>query len=164
MASLAYFVSHDGLKTNATYARLVRRLAQQDAFALLYSLSRYVQHSKTCPISILRPYGEHTSPPAHSLNLICIGKLLIYKSGSPPKAFSVGQTFSPDADAVFCLHELRMQIRCRKTAIPSKALLLSSAFLLTNPAHSVNKIKVTAVFPAQTPKKDTCRRHFARTM
>ena len=26
------------------------------------------------PISMLCTYGEHTSPPAHSLNLICIGK------------------------------------------------------------------------------------------
>ena len=39
----------------------------------------------------------------------------------------------------FCLHELRMQIRCGKTAIPSKALLLSSAFLLTNPPPPTNK-------------------------
>lgn len=131
----------------------VRRLAQQDAFALLYSLSRYVQHSKTCPISILRPYGEHTSPPAHSLNLICIGKLLIYNRGPHRKHFRWGKHSHPMLTRFFCLHELRMQIRCRKTAIPSKALLLSSAFLLTNPAHSVNKIKDYSRIPSSNAKE-----------
>ena len=121
-----------------------------------FSTACHATHStqkRAPPLSMLCTYGEHTSPPAHSLNLICIGKLLIYKSGSPPKAFSVGPTFSPDADAVFCLHELRMQIRCRKTAIPSKALLLSSAFLLTNPAHSVNKITDYSRIPSSNAKE-----------
>lgn len=53
----------------------------------------------------------------------------------------------------FCLHELRMQIRCRKTAIPLKALLLSSAFLLANPAHSVNKITDYSRIPSSNAKE-----------
>ena len=82
-----------------------------------FSTACHATHStqKHTPLSMLCTYGEHTSPPAHPLNLICIGKLLIINRGPHRKHFRWGKHSHPMLTRFFCLYELRMQIRCRKS-------------------------------------------------
>ncbi len=131
-----------------------------------FSTACYATHStqKRAPLSMLCTYGEHTSPPAHSLNLICIGKLLIINRGPHRKHFRWGQHSHPMLTRFFCLHDFACRSNAEKPLFRRRHCYQAVPFSLRIHLLPPTKLKITAVFPAQTPKKDTCRRHFSRTM